>query len=637
MFPVPERNIQSFVDKHSGFTFFNIASPCSDDMNRNGIYEYDLITWCKQFLTKDQVFVDIGAHMGTYSFLLHDACKKVVSFEPQPLLFECFQKGLEANSITNVTVHNCALGNEEEKEIEMYTDSKWIDGGGTSCVKPKDIGNFFSSKVSIKKLDSFLIQDIGLIKIDVEGFEFFVLKGGEDTLHQNKYPPILFECNTLEAYDVIHDYLSFLGYLAFKKLNHCMYFACNHPNFQKKCGPTELHALEKIPDSDNWEVYLKRAVEFRIASEYKKAYKCLELGVKLNPPKKALVDFAFESSIVYFYLNKLQKGHAFSEQVVLSPLVPYAVKTNTLYNQQFYLQKVPFHEIRLLKPPNILSPHTFPSTPAIVAYKNGFLYNHRCVNYKINETGKYIVEHSDIITINIVRYYNENFQIEWEKEVKDVSSIPKVNKTRILGTEDIRFISSNCISAVRADIDPTWISVIYSDFDPKNASINSCFRLKVGNGARVEKNWIPFFKEETIHFIYKIDPLEVYKMDMDTKELTKVNDHPRFLNLDPGITLEDFRGSSSAIPYKEGYLFTVHTVFLNPNNVRVYYHRFCWVNKEFTHIKYSKHVYFEKIGIEYNVSLCHSKYGLFIPFSVNDSNPKLGVLEYKELDKLLGL
>lgn len=650
MLPVPERKIQCFVDKHSGYTFFNVESPVSDYMKQHGICEYDLIMWCKQFLTKDQVFLDIGAHMGTYSFLLHDVCKQVVAFEPQKVLYECFQKGAEMNCITNVEVHHCALGNEEGN-IEMFTDNTWIDGGGTSCVKPSDISGFYQETSSIRKLDSFDIKDVGLIKIDVKGFEFFVLKGGEATLRANKYPSILFECDTLETYDVIHDYLSFLGYTAFKKLNHRTYFACNHPSFPRQCELDELNALEptqknqertllnlpEVPQNKKWEVYLKLARDCRNTANHEKAYEYLDLGLALHPPKEALGAFYFEYAIIAFYLGKFEKGYEASEHVALSPFVDYHMKTNTLNNQQFYLQKVPFHEVRLLKPPNILVPHTFASSPAIIPYKDGFLYNHRCVNYKIDENGYYIAAHSDIMTTNIVRYYDENFHIQWEKEIKDLSSIPKVNRRHILGIEDIRFITPNCIYGVRADVDPEWISITYSDFDPKKACVDSCFRLKVGDGKRTEKNWISFIKNDEIHFIYKIEPLEIYKLDKDTKELTKVNDNPNFLNVPLEVTLGDFRGSSSAIPYKNGYIFTIHIVFLNPKNVRVYYHRFCWINNDFTHIKFSKHVYFEKIGIEYNLSLCHSKYGLLVPYSVHDLNPKLGILEYEELDKLLGL
>jgi len=45
----------------------------------------------------------------------------------------------------------------------------------------------------LKRLDDLNIENIGLIKIDVEGHEIHVLKGALETLKRNNYPPILFE------------------------------------------------------------------------------------------------------------------------------------------------------------------------------------------------------------------------------------------------------------------------------------------------------------------------------------------------------------------------------------------------------------------------------------------------------------
>jgi hypothetical protein len=51
-----------------------------------------------------------------------------------------------------------------------------------------------SYPVSVMKLDDFNINNISLIKIDVEGHELQVIKGAIETLKRNNYPPILFEC-----------------------------------------------------------------------------------------------------------------------------------------------------------------------------------------------------------------------------------------------------------------------------------------------------------------------------------------------------------------------------------------------------------------------------------------------------------
>src|SRR4030042_5049294 len=103
-----------FKDKHTGRQFcMKIGNPCADHMLKNGIFEYDLIKWCEQFLTSDGTFIDIGAHIGTYSVLLSKKCKEVWSFEPQKDTFECLSVSLCLNDCYNVKANNIALGSEE--------------------------------------------------------------------------------------------------------------------------------------------------------------------------------------------------------------------------------------------------------------------------------------------------------------------------------------------------------------------------------------------------------------------------------------------------------------------------------------------------------------------------------------------
>jgi len=66
------------------------------------------------------------------------------------------------------------------------------DGGGNSCM-PFMGRSSPTIQVPITTLDSFQLDNIGLIKMDVEGFEKNVLEGGLETLKRNGYPKILFE------------------------------------------------------------------------------------------------------------------------------------------------------------------------------------------------------------------------------------------------------------------------------------------------------------------------------------------------------------------------------------------------------------------------------------------------------------
>ena len=48
-----------------------------------GLFENNLIEWCKQFCSKDAIFLDIGAHTGSYAITLAPFAAKVLAFEPQ--------------------------------------------------------------------------------------------------------------------------------------------------------------------------------------------------------------------------------------------------------------------------------------------------------------------------------------------------------------------------------------------------------------------------------------------------------------------------------------------------------------------------------------------------------------------------
>jgi hypothetical protein len=66
-------------------------------------------------------------------------------------------------------------------------------------------------------LDSIGFEDVRLLKIDVEGHELEVLKGGIETLKANNYPPIIFEAWTWKPWyqekrTALFDYLKGHGY-----------------------------------------------------------------------------------------------------------------------------------------------------------------------------------------------------------------------------------------------------------------------------------------------------------------------------------------------------------------------------------------------------------------------------------------
>lgn len=178
-----------------------------DYYTKNGLFEQSLIDWSAQFCQKDKVFLDIGAHSGTYTISLAKYCKTVHSFEPQRMTYYSLCGSVALSNAENVFCHNLGLG--EETQTGQQTLNIVSDDGGGSTIQP--ITNIKKTElITVKTLDSMNLEDIGFIKMDVEGNELSVLKGALNTLKQSNYPKILFESNTYNS--ELFSFLTNLGY-----------------------------------------------------------------------------------------------------------------------------------------------------------------------------------------------------------------------------------------------------------------------------------------------------------------------------------------------------------------------------------------------------------------------------------------
>jgi FkbM family methyltransferase len=161
----------------------------------NGLFESGLIDWAKQLCGKTRNFLDIGAHTGTYSLCLAQYCNQVYSFEPQKMTYYALCGGVALSNKHNITCYNIALGSEDQ-EGEMMLKIVSNDGGGSTLHRGvMDEPVLMEEKVVVRTLDSMDIDNVGLIKMDVEDNELYVLKGATKTLEKSGYPKILFESN----------------------------------------------------------------------------------------------------------------------------------------------------------------------------------------------------------------------------------------------------------------------------------------------------------------------------------------------------------------------------------------------------------------------------------------------------------
>lgn len=149
---------------------------------------------------KRRTAVDVGGHIGLWSYNLAHWFEKVDAFEPVALHRQCFVHnvfpanavesfGLEAKALSgdgyvavdHVKLHPFALGDREDMisihTADTSTGDSWVHGKGT---------------IPMRTLDSFGLNDVDFIKIDCEGYEEFVLRGAE-TLIETWRPVVVVE------------------------------------------------------------------------------------------------------------------------------------------------------------------------------------------------------------------------------------------------------------------------------------------------------------------------------------------------------------------------------------------------------------------------------------------------------------
>ncbi len=133
--------------------------------------------------------IDIGANKGVYAELLSRICNRVYAFEPNPKMYSI----LKRSCANNVETFYMALSNKSGvAELRIPISPSGYSNQGASLSTHKITESYASIEVDSRRLDELNLQNIGFIKIDVEGFELSVLKGAVETLKRER-PTMLIE------------------------------------------------------------------------------------------------------------------------------------------------------------------------------------------------------------------------------------------------------------------------------------------------------------------------------------------------------------------------------------------------------------------------------------------------------------
>lgn len=178
------------------------------------VEEYDIIQKIQRngegFFDFSKNLIDIGAEDGNYGILLdfnHSYC-----FEPNKRACCLIYTNMYLrDKVDQVDVYNIGL--------DAHPGSIAFDGfnavdGHSVAIKWNQL-----YEIQVVTLDSYNFDNVGLIKVDVEGLEERVLRGAISTIIRNNYPPILFECwnvgyygMTQEKHDSLFNFIKSLGY-----------------------------------------------------------------------------------------------------------------------------------------------------------------------------------------------------------------------------------------------------------------------------------------------------------------------------------------------------------------------------------------------------------------------------------------
>ncbi len=156
-----------------------------------------------QLVNSSKASIDIGVYRGIYSFFLTDLTSYVYAFEANPLLHSKIQNSFKNKK--NIKIENVAISSstgETELRIPLRDINADYDNEqkyrlGTATIH--DVNNLENKQFeTIKKIKTISLDEynfnheIGFVKIDVEGHEHDIIKGGTQFILKNK-PVMLIE------------------------------------------------------------------------------------------------------------------------------------------------------------------------------------------------------------------------------------------------------------------------------------------------------------------------------------------------------------------------------------------------------------------------------------------------------------
>jgi FkbM family methyltransferase len=173
----------------------SLEEPISVGLFAFGVYEPDTLGAILHHLRPSGVFVDVGANVGALALpaAANRPDAQIICIEADAQIISLLRRNVTENGRSNIRIVNCLAGPIDDPQVSFYRAP--VAKFGMGSIGPQ----FGASPVKLTQrtldevLDGLAIDDVDVVKLDIEGAEFGALQGLSRRLTSLRPPTIVFE------------------------------------------------------------------------------------------------------------------------------------------------------------------------------------------------------------------------------------------------------------------------------------------------------------------------------------------------------------------------------------------------------------------------------------------------------------